>query len=80
MISNLDISEFSCQTFILAKSHCVSYPAKSNKSYIPFSLIHSDVWRPTPCFETYGFRWFVTFIDDYTQMTWLYLMKHKHEV
>ena len=80
MIFNLDISEFSCPTCILAKSHRVSYPANSNKSSIPFALIHSDVWEPTPCSDNSGFRWFVIFIDDCTRMTWLYLMKHKHEV
>ena len=27
-----------------------------------------------------GFRWFVTFIDDCTRLTWVYLMKNKHDV
>ena len=80
MISNLDISEFSCQTYILTKSHCVSYPTNSNKSQIPFALIHSDVWGPTSCSDNSGFRWFIIFIDNYTLMTWLYIMKHKHEL
>ena len=80
MISNLDIFEFSCQTCILAKSHRVSYLTNSNKSCIPFALIHFDVWEPTSYSDNFGFRWFVTFIDDCTRMTWLYLMKHKNEV
>ena len=25
-------------------------------------------------------RWFITFVDDCTRMTWLYSLKHKHEV
>lgn len=80
MISNLDISKFSYQTCILAKSHRVSYPTNSNKSCVPFALIHSDVWGPTPCSDNSGFRWFVTFIDDCIWITWLYLIKYKHEV
>ena len=51
---------------------------KSNT--IPFSLIHSDVWGPTPWFDESGIKWFVTFIDDCTRMTWLYMMKHKNEM
>jgi hypothetical protein len=27
-----------------------------------------------------GVRWFVTFIDCYTQVTWIYMLKHKSEV
>ena len=41
--------------------------------------IYSDVWGPAPHSDNSGFRWFVTFIDDCTRMTWLYLMKHKSE-
>jgi transposase InsO family protein len=51
-----------------------------NKSAIPFALIHSDVWGPSPVTTSSGHRWFVTFIDDCTRMTWLYLLKHKNEV
>lgn len=51
-----------------------------NKSSIPFSLVHSDVWGPSPIATRFGVRWFVTFIDDCTRMTWLYLLKNKDEV
>jgi hypothetical protein len=27
-----------------------------------------------------GFRYFVTFIDDYSRVTWLYLMRHRSEL
>jgi hypothetical protein len=51
-----------------------------NKSDIPFALIHSDVWGPSPVSIVSGVRWFVIFVDDCTRMTWLYLLKHKDEV
>ena len=74
------ISDFKCDTCVLAKSHCVSYPLNSNKSVIPFGLVHSDVWGPSSITTSSGIRWFVTFIDDCTRMTWLYLLKHKSDV
>ncbi|RVW71211.1 Retrovirus-related Pol polyprotein from transposon TNT 1-94 [Vitis vinifera] len=76
-LSNLD---FKCETCILAKSHRVSYPLSFNKSQMPFELIHSDVWGPSPKSTISGVRWFVIFVDDCTRMTWLYLMKNKDEV
>ncbi|RVW62884.1 Retrovirus-related Pol polyprotein from transposon RE1 [Vitis vinifera] len=50
------------------------------KSPFPFMVIHSDVWGPSKVPTLSGSRWFVTFIDDCTRMTWLCLMKTKDEV
>ncbi|CAL2271851.1 unnamed protein product [Prunus armeniaca] len=72
--------DFTCDTCILAKSHRVPYPLSTNKCTTPFTLIHSDVWGPSPITAPSGVRWFVTFIDDYTWMTWLYLLTNKNEV
>jgi len=77
---NLNYAEFKCETCILAKSHRVSFPISLNKSDTPFALVHSDVWGPSPITTVFGIRWFVTFVDDCTRMTWLYLLKRKDEV
>lgn len=55
-VSKSDESDFRCQTCILAKSHRVPYPANSNKSCVPFALIHYDVWGPTPYSDGSGFK------------------------
>jgi len=69
-----------CDTCILAKSHRTSYHMSLNKSSVHFALIHYDMWGPSPRITVFGHHWFVIFVDDYTQMTWLYLMKTKDEV
>ena len=61
-------------------NNCDSYSLNSNKSVIPFGIVHSDVWGPSPITTSSGIRWFVTSIDDCTRMTWLYLFKHKSDV
>ena len=63
----------------MAKSHRTVFPLSNNKAALPFELVHSDVWGPTHVTSN-GFRWFVTFIDDCTRLTWVYLMKNKHVV
>jgi hypothetical protein len=80
LFSTLRYSDFRCETCILAKSHRVPFPISLNKSDIPFILIHSDVWGPSPITTVSGIRWFVTFVDDCMRMTWLYLLKCKDEV
>ena len=43
-------------------------------------IVHSDVWGPAPLTFVLGFNYYVIFIDDCTRLTWLFLLKHKHEV
>ena len=46
----------------------------------PFELVQTDVWGPSRSNSTLGFRYLVTFIDDYSQCTWLFLMKTRVEL
>ncbi|CAL8990313.1 unnamed protein product, partial [Prunus brigantina] len=48
LFSGFKDSDFTCDTCILAKSHRVPYPLSTNKCTTPFTLIHSDVWGPSP--------------------------------
>lgn len=44
-----------------------------------FSPLHSDVWQ-CPSVSRTGYRYFVTFIDHCSRMTWIDMMKNKSEV
>ncbi|PRQ35290.1 putative RNA-directed DNA polymerase [Rosa chinensis] len=68
VVSDLD---FRCDICELAKSHRISYSPSLNKSPVPFMKIHSDVWGPAKIPSLSGARYFVTFIDDCTRMTWV---------
>lgn len=50
------------------------------KSKRPLELIHSDVCGPVKPETIEGFKYFTTFIDDYTHFVVVYLMKNKSEV
>ena len=70
----------SCEYFISAKMH--KYPSAKTpivSNYV-LNIVHSDVWGLTPLSFILGFSYYVIFVDDYTQFTWLFLLKHKHEV
>jgi hypothetical protein len=43
-------------------------------------IIHSELWGPAPVMTTTGFTWFVTFIDDCTRVSWVYVLKYKKDV
>ena len=64
LCKGLDVETFHCDVCEFAKHKCVPFPI-SNKTSIPFSLIHSDIWSPIVP-NIFGARWFVSFIDDCT--------------
>ncbi|CAN1338667.1 Retrovirus-related Pol polyprotein from transposon TNT 1-94 [Linum perenne] len=70
---------YQCETCQLAKHTRNMYSSVNYKPTQPFSIVHSDVWGPTKVKNLNGARWFITFIDDHTRITWTYLMKDKSE-
>jgi hypothetical protein len=42
-------------------------------------LVHSHVWT-YPVVSVNEMKYFVTFIDGYSRMSWIYLLRHKDEV
>ena len=44
---DFELSKFRCQVCELSKSYHVPFPLSNIKYEIPFSMIHSDVWRPS---------------------------------
>lgn len=71
--------KLTCDACEYAKHTRASYVSKGLRSISPFMLIHSDVWT-SPVVSMNGKKYFVTFIDCYSRMTWIYLMRHKDEV
>ena len=70
------LSSLDCESCQYAKHHRLSSRLRVNKRVgAPFKLVHSDVWDPCPIVSLIGFRYFVTFVDDYSRTTWLYLIE-----
>lgn len=42
--------------------------------------VYSNVWDPCLIVSKPGFRYFVTFVNDYSRMTWIYFMKNRLKV
>ncbi|KAJ9685307.1 hypothetical protein PVL29_017366 [Vitis rotundifolia] len=60
-----------CESCQLGKHTRVSFPKRlNNRAKSPFELTASSL----------GFQYFVTFIDDYSRCTWLFLMKNRAEL
>jgi hypothetical protein len=80
IFKKVDKSRLACDACELGKHTRSTYPSIGLRSYESFVLIHYGVWGPCWVTSVSGFKWFVTFIDCYTRMTWVYMLKHKNEV
>ena len=49
------------------------------RSEFPLQLIHSDICGPMNVRARHGGRYFITFIDDYTRYSHIYLISHKSD-
>ena len=75
------LSSIECESCQLGKHTLVSFPKRlDQRTKSPFELVHTDIWGPSRAESTLGFRYFVTFIDDYSRCTWLFLMKTRAEL
>ncbi|XP_038877849.1 embryogenesis-associated protein EMB8 isoform X4 [Benincasa hispida] len=80
LFRNINVSSLKCEVCIRAKQSRVSFHSQPYKPSKPFNLVHSDFWGPSPTTTSTGKRWFVTFIDDHTRLTWVFLLTDKSEV
>lgn len=70
-----------CEVCLEAKMTRLPFPKESlSTSKEVLDLIHTDVCGPMQTKTSRGFRYIVTFIDDYSHYTVIYLLKLKSEV
>ena len=76
-----NLSSIECESCQLGKHTRVPFPRRlDQRTKSHFELVHTDVWGPSQIESTLWFQYFVTFIDDYSRCTWLFLMKNRVEL
>jgi hypothetical protein len=79
MFSSQSSHKTLCDACQQAKSHQLPYSRSSSESSVPLELVFSDVWGPA--IDSVGRKnYYVSFIDDFSKFTWIYLIKYKSEV
>ena len=70
-----------CSGYVLEKHHQDSFDKCAFwHASVPLELVHSDLCGPLPSASFSGFKYFLTFNDDYSRCTWVYFLKLKSEV
>ncbi|MCO5590542.1 hypothetical protein L7F22_044513 [Adiantum nelumboides] len=66
-----------CEACQFGKQSRLPFPKRGRISRSPLEIVHSDIWGPCVHATPNGCRYFVTFTDDYSRMTWVYFLKAK---
>ena len=67
---SLSLFSFNCESCQYAKLYRIHLSPRANKrASIPFELVHYDIRGPCPVMSPIGFKYFVTFIDDFSRVT-----------
>ncbi|KAL0386160.1 UNVERIFIED_CONTAM: Copia protein [Sesamum radiatum] len=68
-----------CSVCPLAKQSRASFPLSDSCTLKPFELIHVDIWGPYKQSSLSGCHYVLTIVDDFSRVTWTYLMHHKSQ-
>jgi transposase InsO family protein len=68
-----------CDACQRGKSRQLPYPRSTSASTGVLDLVFSDVWGPAPSSVGRN-KYYVSFIDDYSKFTWIYLLCQKSDV
>ncbi|GAB2289286.1 hypothetical protein Dimus_038040 [Dionaea muscipula] len=68
-----------CRICPLTKQRILSFPMSTHTSTSIFELVHCDIWGPFSTTSIDSFKFFLTIVDDYSKVTWVYLMHSKSQ-
>jgi len=68
-----------CEACKAGNMHADPFPTSSTRASRPLQLVHSDVHGPVKVSTNQGYRFWVSFIDDFSRFKAVYLLKRKSE-
>lgn len=61
------------------ESHRLPFSLSSFCAKQPLELIYCDLWGPSPIASTLGYRYYISFVDNFSRLTHIFPLKHKNE-
>ncbi|KAB2630096.1 hypothetical protein D8674_007615 [Pyrus ussuriensis x Pyrus communis] len=75
-----DDNNSTCISCIQGKMSRIPFPVRTDRCTSPFQKVHTDIWGPSPVRSIEGYRYYVTFVDEYTRFVWIFPMSNKSDV
>lgn len=62
-------SSIVCESCVFRKHVKLSFYASSSNTFMPFEIIHSDLWT-SPILSSAWHKYYILFLDDYSNFLW----------
>ena len=76
---SIDSSQSMCTSCISSKMCMQSFPVKQSSAIFMFERVHSDVWEPSPKVLIERYRYYISFIYEYSRFLWIFSLVNKSE-
>lgn len=80
LLRNVKNDYFDCVFCELDKHHTLPFNNSNFVSSTIFDLMHYDIWGLSPIATIRAVFYFVIFVDDFSQLTWIYFMKNHSQL
>ncbi|KAM2961779.1 hypothetical protein FF1_031321 [Malus domestica] len=77
---NADSSPSVCSSCLSGKMCRQPFPVKETRASSMFDKVHSDIWGPAPVKSLEGFRYYVSFVDEFSRFVWIFPIINKSDV
>ncbi|KAB2606705.1 hypothetical protein D8674_006422 [Pyrus ussuriensis x Pyrus communis] len=68
---DVDAKNSICTHCVKGKMSRLPFSSRIDKCTSPFEKVHTDIWGPSPVKSSEGYRYYVTFLDEYTRLDYL---------
>lgn len=68
-----------CDACQCGKLHQFHFPVTDIKSKYPLQLLYADLWGPTSVPSMDGYKYYISFVDDFTRYCWIFPLTLKSE-
>lgn len=72
-------SRIVCDSCVFGKHVKLPFVSSNNATVMPFDILHSDLWT-SPILSSAGHRYYVLFLDDFTDFLWTFPLSNKSQV
>jgi hypothetical protein len=80
-IRHIDHNDKFCEVCVLEKNPRIFFPKEASyHAKKVLELVHTDIYGSTTPNSLSKYRYFITFIDYFFRITWVYFLKEKSEV
>lgn len=69
-----------CEACQIGKLHQKPHVSVETKTTKPFELMHSNLWGASHVPSRTGFKYYISFVDDFTRYSWIFPLHLKSEI